>query len=242
MGAAGPRQSLGQPSLRRSPLGAGFARIRARAAISPEFYCYHCSWLVGLGSTVALARTTDFVNFEPIGGVSTPHNRNALLFPEKIGGRYCRFERPEGQSAIMWLSYSPDLLYWGDATPLPLPETSWNFAKTGASAVPIRTEHGWLKIYHAVSDPPSDGNYFLGAMLLDLEDPSQIIAAPRKFILAPVMDYERLGQVPNVVFCSGAVEYQDKLHVYYGGADQRVCLATTTVDELVEFCLRESTE
>lgn len=206
-------------------------------AMEGTFYCYHCCWLHGLGSTVAVAKTDDFVHFTPIGGCSTPTNRNALLFPGKIGGRYCRLERPEGQAQIMWVSYSPDLVYWGDSRPIMIPETSWNFAKNGAGMVPIRTPHGWLEVYHAVSTPPPAGNYYLGAALLDLEDPSRVVAAPRKFLLAPVHDYECRGQVPNVVFTSGAVQFPDgRLNIYYGGADQCVALATTTVDELVEFC------
>jgi beta-1,4-mannooligosaccharide/beta-1,4-mannosyl-N-acetylglucosamine phosphorylase len=216
--------------------------IRFDMRITPmdgTFYCYHCSWVLGLGSTVALAKTDDFVNFTPIGSCSTPTNRNALLFPEKIGGRYCRLERPEGQNQIMWISYSPDLIHWGDSRPISIPETSWNHLKNGAGTVPIRTKQGWLEIYHAVSSPPSDGNYYLGVCLLDLEDPSQVIATTRKFILAPVHDYECRGQVPNVVFTSGAVVFPDgKMNVYYGGADQCVALATTTIDELIDFCMR----
>ncbi len=207
--------------------------------MADAYYCYHCSWVVGLGSTVALARTTDFVRFEPIGGISVPSNRNALLFPEKIGGRYCRFERPDGQASVMWINYSPDLIHWGEPQPLRIPETSWNFAKNGAGMVPIKTPKGWLKVYHAVSHPPPAGNYYLGVALLDLENPAKVLKAPRKFILAPVRDYECRGQVPNVVFTSGAVEYPDgRLGVYYGGADQCVALATTTVDELLDFCER----
>ena len=204
------------------------------------FYCYHCAWLNGLGSTVALAKTDDFVHFTPVGDCSTPTNRNAMLFPEKIGGRYCRLERPEGATQIMWVSYSPDLIYWGDSRPVAsIPETSWNYAKNGAGTVPIRTKHGWLEVYHAVSMPPPAGNYYLGVVLLDLADPSRVIAAPRKFLLAPVHDYECRGQVPNVVFTSGAVVFPDgRMNVYYGGADQCVALATTTVDELLEFCLK----
>jgi len=228
-----------QYPLRDVETAAGVIRFDMRiTAMEGTYYCYHCAWLIGLGSTVALARTDDFVHFEPIGGVSTPTNRNALLFPEKINGRYCRLERPEGGASVMWLGYSPDLIHWGDHQPIRVPETSWNFAKTGAGAVPIRTPYGWLEIYHAVSMPPPAGHYYLGVALLDLEDPSRVLAAPRKFILAPVHDYECRGQVPNVVFTSGAVEFPDgRLYVYYGGADQCVALATTTVEELATFCL-----
>lgn len=192
------------------------------------------------GATFGIAKTNDFVTFEPIGNTSLPFNRNAVLFPEKINGLYARLERPVDDSGkgYIWVSYSPDMIFWGKSMPINLPTMLWNENKVGAGAVPIKTEHGWLEIYHGTQNTASTENYFLGATLLDLEDPSKVIAAPRKFILAPEELYECVGQVPNVVFTSGAVVMPDgTLNVYYGGADTRVCLAQTTVQELVDFCL-----
>ena len=205
------------------------------------FYVCHAIWIDGLGSVIGIARTQDFKHFEPLPFVSTPSNRNAVLFPERINGRYARLERPQDVdgSGQMWVSFSPDLRYWGDSMPLNVPATAWSTRKSGAGTIPIKTPHGWLIIYHATAMTASTENYYLGAMLLDLENPSSVIAAPQKFILAAEEIYECVGQVPNVVFTGGAVQMPDgTLNVYYGGADTRVCVATTTVDRLVEFCLR----
>jgi beta-1,4-mannooligosaccharide/beta-1,4-mannosyl-N-acetylglucosamine phosphorylase len=192
------------------------------------------------GATFGIAKTTDFVNFEPVGSTSLPFNRNAVLFPGKINGLYARLERPvddKGRGYI-WVSYSPDLIYWGNSMPIDVPRMLWNENKVGAGAPPIKTEHGWLEIYHGTQNTASTENYFLGVALLDLEDPSKIIGTPRKFILAAEEPYECMGQTPNVVFTSGAVEMQDgTLNVYYGGADTRVCVAQSTVQELVDYCL-----
>jgi beta-1,4-mannooligosaccharide/beta-1,4-mannosyl-N-acetylglucosamine phosphorylase len=204
------------------------------------YYAMHAVWLQGLGCGIGIARTQDLQHFEPVGPVSVPSNRNGVLLPEQIGGRYCRLERPQDVdgSGTMWVGYSPDLIHWGDARPLKMPTLAWGTRKTGAGAVPIRTDHGWLTIYHATALTASTENYYLGAMLLDLDDPSRIVAAPDRFVLQPEKLYECVGQVPNVVFTAGAVQRPDgQLYIYYGGADTRICLAQTTIDQLVQFCL-----
>lgn len=204
------------------------------------WYVCHAVWITGLGCMIGMAHTTDFVNFEPVrGGVSVPSNRNAVLFPEKIKGRYVRLERPfmEDGGGRMWVSYSPDLTYWGDARPLNIPTTVWNWRKTGAGATPIKTPEGWLAIYHATAKTASSENYYLGVALLDLETPSRVIATAKRFILQPEEVYECVGQVPNVVFTCGAVETDDgRLNIYYAGADTRMCLAQTSIKELLDFC------
>ena len=207
-----------------------------------RYYVCHASWLGKYGCCIGMAWTTDFMHFTPMDRLSVPSNRNAVLFPEKINGLYARLERPEvggGRGGMgMWLSYSPDLEFWGRAMPLDMPARYWTAAKSGAGAIPIKTDEGWLEIFHGCNQNCSTLNYHLGAALLDLEDPSKVIAAPEAFILAPEMEYECVGQVPNVVFTSGAVEMPDgTLNVYYGAADTRTCLAQTTVRELVDFCL-----
>jgi beta-1,4-mannooligosaccharide/beta-1,4-mannosyl-N-acetylglucosamine phosphorylase len=208
--------------------------------LNGAFYVCHAIWLEGLGSSIAIARTEDFKHFEPLPFISQPSNRNAVLFPEKIGGLYARLERPQDVdgSGQMWISYSPDLRYWGDCMPLHMPSTAWSTRKSGAGTIPIKTPEGWLIVYHATAMTASTENYYLGAMLLDLRNPGKVIAAPRRFILGAEQPYECIGQVPNVVFTGGAVEMPDgTLNVYYGGADTRVCVATTTVEKLVRFCL-----
>lgn len=204
------------------------------------YYICHALWLEKLGCCSAMAKTDDFINFEPIGSISMPSNRNSVLFPEKINGHYARLDRPQdiNGSGQIWITYSPDLHFWGKSKPLRMPSPSWASRKSGAGAIPIKTKKGWLEIYHATCHTASTENYHLGVMLLDLEDPSRVIAAPKKFILAAEKDYECVGQVPNVVFTAGAVEDDSgKLLLYYGGADTRMCIAETTVKELVDFCI-----
>ncbi|MCG3147431.1 MAG: Beta-1,4-mannooligosaccharide phosphorylase [Verrucomicrobiae bacterium] len=205
------------------------------------YYVCHAAWLDPWGCCIGMATTTDFVHFKPFPHLSEPSNRNAVLFPEKINGLYARLDRPQNVPnwGSLWVSYSPDLEFWGRSMPLNLPKTAWFTNKAGSGTIPIKTPHGWLEIYHATAPTCSSENYYLGAMLLDLNDPSQVIAAPKEFILAAEKDYECMGQSPNVVFTSGAVEMPDgTLNVYYAGADTRMCLAQTTVKKLTDWCLK----
>ena len=209
-------------------------------ALDGTFYICHALWLGKLGCVFAMAKTDDFINFEAVGSISLPSNRNSVLFPEKINGLYARLDRPQNidGSGQIWITYSPDLVYWGDPSPLKMPDPSWTWRKSGAGAVPIRTKAGWLEIYHATCMTASTENYHLGAMLLDLDDPSKVIAAPRRFILAAEKDYECVGQVPNVVFTSGAVLTDDEeLIIYYGGADTRMCAASVGLEDMIKFCM-----
>ncbi|HTS18151.1 MAG TPA: glycoside hydrolase family 130 protein, partial [Verrucomicrobiae bacterium] len=206
-----------------------------------KYYIFHAAWLEPWGCMIGAATTKDFVHFEPLPHLSEPSNRNAVLFPEKINGLYARLDRPQNvpNYGSIWVSYSPDLEFWGRSMPLNLPQAGWIRNKAGAGITPIRTPQGWLEIYHATAPTCSSENYYLGAMLMDLKDPSKVIAAPKDFILAAEKDYECVGQTPNVIFTAGAVEMSDgTLNVYYGGADTRMCLAQTTVQTLVDYCLQ----
>jgi len=209
------------------------------------FYVNHAAWMPGgFGCGSGTATTKDFVNFTPMPYLIEPSNRNVVFFPEKINGMYCRLDRPQDVDGKggMWVSYSPDLTFWGMSMPINLKAANlggsgWYINKCGATGVPIKTDKGWLVIYHATASTCSTENYYLGAMMLDLKEPHKILAAPTEFILAAEKDYECIGQTPNVVFSGGAVEMPDgTLNVYYGGADTRMCVATTTVDELVDYC------
>jgi len=215
--------------------------VRFDIRITPlegAYFICHAVWITGLGCMIGMARTTDFVHFEPTPSLSLPHNRNAVLFPEKINGLYARLERPQDtDTGRIWINYSPDLRYWGDAKPLDIPTHVWSWRKNGGGAVPIRTPDGWLTIYHATVKTASSENYYLGVMLLDLEDPSKVLHASTKFILHPKEIYECVGQVPNVVFTCGAIETGNGgLNVYYAGADTCVCLAQTTIPDLIAAC------
>jgi beta-1,4-mannooligosaccharide/beta-1,4-mannosyl-N-acetylglucosamine phosphorylase len=233
---------LSETELRTHPAHRFDMRI---TQLDGTYYVCHAAWLDPWGCSIGMATTEDFVHFTPLPYLSEPSNRNAVLFPEKINGLYARLDRPQNVPnwGSIWISYSPDLEFWGRSMPLDVPRTNWFSNKSGAGAVPIKTPRGWLEVYHATANTCSSENYYLGAMLLDLDDPSKIIAAPREFILAAEKDYECMGQSPNVVFTSGAVVLSDgTLNVYYAGADTRMCLAQTTVESLVDWCIAHDGE
>lgn len=195
------------------------------------------------GHQIALARTDDFHNFERIALVSDPGNKDGVLFPEKINGQYVRLDRPIGLGVgSIWISYSNDLYSWGNSKVLLTPRRGhWDSYRIGASVPPIRTEEGWLEIYHGVRMTSGGPIYRAGSALLDLEDPSKVIARCSVPLLSPREDYERIGDVGNVVFACGAiVEDNGEVKMYYGAADTYVCVATATMDELLEYTLNMS--
>lgn len=201
------------------------------------YICFACH--SGHGVRVGMMKTEDFESFEWMGFVSEIDNRNAVLFPEKINGSYARLDRPLAQDdrGDIWISYSPDLIHWGRSRCVArrAAHGNWQWQKIGAGAVPIKTPEGWLCITHAVHTMARYNYvYHLGVMLLDLEDPSKVVARSRAPILSPRELYERVGLTSNVVFTSGAVVEPDgEVKVYYGGADTVQCVATTTLDKLI---------
>lgn len=182
---------------------------------------------------VARATTHDFRTWERKGIVIPgPDNKDAALFPEKVAGRYVMFHRIPPS---MWLAYSDDLVHWGDYVEIMGPRPGlWDNLKIGAGGPPLRTEHGWLCIYHGVDQ---DTVYRLGVALLDLEDPSRVISRPDPFLLEPEEPWELEGDIPNVVFTCGTAEVDGTLLVYYGGADRVIAIATANRDELIQFAL-----
>ena len=167
--------------------------------------------------------------------------RNTVLFPAKINGRYVRLDRPHSEISpwSIWISYSTDLRHWGDSQVVMKPVTyHWDEMKIGPGAPPIKTERGWLNIYHGVF-PTMDGCvYRLGVALHDLADPARIIAVGDRWILQPEGPWEIVGYVHNVVFTCGAVPENDgTLKLYWGGADKVMCAGTAIIEELVDFCL-----
>jgi predicted GH43/DUF377 family glycosyl hydrolase len=204
------------------------------------FYLMHAAHS-SHGCRLSLVRTTDFRRFEWLGHVSAPDNRNGVLFPEKVGGLYARLERPNTGGAFgdMWVSYSPDLIFWGKARcVLRNRDVRWAWTKVGPGAVPIKTDRGWLTIFHGVRTQCAQHYvYQLGVCLLDAKDPSKVIGISEEAILEPEETYELLGQTPSVVFTSGAVVEDDgTVKVYYGGADTVQCVATGTIERLLRAC------
>ena len=192
------------------------------------------------GPRIELAETTDFVHYERIALISEPGNKDGVLFPEKINGRYARLDRPIGNNiGSIWLSFSDDLIHWGDHQLVMTPHSGyWDSYRIGASAPPIKTEAGWLEIYHGMKMTRSGPIYKIGSVLFDLEDPSRVIARCDEPILSPRETYERIGDVNNVVFACGAiVEPNDDIKIYYGAADTCICVATNKLSRLIERTL-----
>ncbi len=228
------------------------------------YMCFAVDTAHGLRGGVAV--TDDFDHWEVL-SASVPDNRNMVLFPEKVGGRYVRYERPvnsfggnwlTGDQAMMWMSYSPDLKHWGESQHV-LCSHDIAFAnnKMGPAAPPIRTEHGWLATFHAVWRDDERGKhgwekqwpkiYCAGLMLMDLEDPSRIIGFCEQPLLAPEAWYETGENAPDpdfgfrrhVIFPGGMLlEPDGEVKLYYGASDTVECLATAHVDDLVKACKR----
>lgn len=191
---------------------------------------------------IGILQTNDFINFERICIGSELGNRNGCLFPEKVDNLYVRFDRPFGNEldpCFMWVSYSPDLVFWGKSKPITYQGKPFmDGFKMGAGAVPIKTDKGWLEIYHTVSQTCNGFIYRLKAMLLDLEDPSKIIGYTKDFILWPEHDYEMRGRVMNVVFtCNALLEENGTVKIYYGAADTNIGLAEGKLEDIIAACL-----
>jgi predicted GH43/DUF377 family glycosyl hydrolase len=178
------------------------------------------------GAVTALAATRDFVHYERLGIIFCTENKDVVLFPETIGGQYVALHRPNGATPFtrpeMWIARSNDLIHWGGHEPLKMSADEWQSGRVGGGAPPLRTDHGWLEIYHANKQPTRVGDvgaYYGAAMLLDIDDPARVIARARGPILSPVEDFETAGFVNHVVFPTAAVESGDDLLVYYGASD-----------------------
>ncbi len=196
------------------------------------------------GVRIGLAKTKDFKTVERFSLITEADYRNVVIFPEKFNGLYARLDRPHSEISpwAIWISYSPDLKYWGESKLIMNPLTyHWDEMKIGPGAPPIKTPRGWLNIYHGVF-PTMDGSvYRLGVALHDLDDPSNIIAVGDEWILQPEEVYEITGYVHNVVFTCGAVPEEDgSVKIYWGGADKVMCVGTASMEELVDHCLNNS--
>jgi beta-1,4-mannooligosaccharide/beta-1,4-mannosyl-N-acetylglucosamine phosphorylase len=202
---------------------------------------YYVTWCNGYhGPTIGLAYTRDFETFTQLDNAFLPFNRNGVLFPRRIGARYAMLSRPsdDGHTPFgdVFYSESPDLVHWGRHRHVLAPIAwTWQSTKVGAGPTPIETEEGWLVLYHGVLTSCNGFVYSLGAALLDLERPWEVVARPRDYLLAPEEAYERVGDVPNVVFPCAALVEDDRVSIYYGGADTVVCLAHAYLSELLEF-------
>ena len=199
------------------------------------------------GPLVALATTSDFRTYERRGVIMPPEDKDAALFPRRFGGRYALIHRPVSatpHAAHIWLSWSPDLRHWGDHTILLRAREGawWDAHKVGLCAPPLETAHGWLLLYHGVRTTAAGSIYRLGLALLDIHRPQHVLARSREWMFGPDADYERIGDVDQVVFSCGwqLQEDGDTLHVYYGAADTSICLATASLSTLLAWLITQS--
>lgn len=195
------------------------------------------------GVRVALARTKDFSQFERVALITQADYRNVVIFPEKFNGRYVRLDRPHSEISpwSIWISYSHDLIHWGDSRVVIKPLTyHWDEMKVGPGATPIKTDKGWLNIFHGVFKTMAGSVYRLGVALHALDDPSRILGVADDWILQPEAPWEVTGYVHNVVFTCGAVAEEDRsIKIYWGGADTVMCVGLAQIDELVALCLNK---
>ena len=204
-----------------------------------KYYIFYTAYS-RYGPRIALAETSDFKEYKRIALVSQPGNKDATLFPKKIGGFFVRFDRPStGPKMDMWISYSPDLIYWGKSRVVMETRPGfWDSDKIGAGTPPIETTKGWLEIYHGVKGTAGGKIYRLGCALFDLENPSKLLGRTNIPILSPRETYERTGDVPNVIFTCGAIlEENGEVKLYYGAADTCICVGTCHLQELIDSCV-----
>lgn len=218
-----PYEAYGLEDPRITPLGNGEFAVT---------YVAVSNW----GVVTALATTRDFVGFERKGVIFHPENKNSVLFPNPKENGWMALHRPDSGGLgdkLVWFSRSPDGVHWGKHQPLMgLRPGMWDSVRIGAGAPPIKTEQGWLAIYHGVDD---DHAYHLGAALLDLEDPTKVLARSPEPILSPTAPYETDGFFGNVVFTCGAAEMPDgRIMVYYGCADERMAVAEGRIEDILE--------
>lgn len=194
------------------------------------------------GASIGLAETRDFKTFTRLENPFIPFNRNAVLFPRKIGGMYVMLSRPSDSGHTpfgdVFLSQSPDMEFWGRHRHV-LSKTGnwWENVKVGGGAAPIETDEGWLMFYHGVTGTCNGFVYSIGGAILDRDDPSKVLYRSQDFLLTPEEWYEERGFVPNVCFPCAALADGDtgRIAVYYGCADSYVSLAFTTADEVTAY-------
>lgn len=205
-----------------------------RVATTADGYYLTFTEVSSVAVGVGLIHTRDWKNYTRHGMIFPPHNKDCALFEETINGKYLALHRPSSPELggnYIWLAESPDHLHWGNhrciATTRP---DSWDCARVGAGAAPIRTEEGWLEIYHGAD---YQNRYCLGALLLDLNDPSKVIARSKAPIMEPIAPYEQTGFFGNVVFTNGHLVEGDTVTIYYGASDEVICGAKLSIEEIL---------
>lgn len=204
---------------------------------------YYVTWCNGYHNypTIGVGYTYNFETFYQLENAYVPFNRNGVLFPRRINGKYAMLNRPSDNSHTpfgdIFYSESPDMTHWGCHRFVMGRTEGWQSTKIGAGPTPIETTAGWLLIYHGVLTSCNGFVYSMGAALLDLDQPWKVMYRTEPYLLSPQKLYECVGDVPNVAFpCAALADAATgRLAVYYGGADTVTCLAFAYVDELIDF-------
>lgn len=212
---------------------------------------YWITWCNGYhGPTIGIGYTFDFKEFFQCENAFLPFNRNGVLFPKKINGKYAMLSRPSDNGHTpfgdIYISYSPDMKYWGEhrcvMKAISFEDSAWQSTKIGAGPIPILVDEGWLMIYHGVITTCNGYRYAMGAAILDENDPSKVKYRTKEYLLGPAVDYEMIGDVQNVVFPCAALHdlEEDKIAIYYGAADTVVALAFGYISKIVRFTKEKS--
>ena len=203
---------------------------------------YYINWCnIYHGPTIGIAWTTDFKEYHQMENAYLPYNRNGVLFPRKINGKYAMLSRPSDRGHTpfgdIFYSESPDMTHWGCHRFVMEAKGGWSWTKVGPGPVPIETTEGWLLIYHGVLTSCNGFVYRGGAALLDIDKPWKVLYRSAAYILSPQELYECTGDVPNVCFpCAALCDAETgRIAIYYGAADTVVALAFTQVDDLIDF-------
>jgi beta-1,4-mannooligosaccharide/beta-1,4-mannosyl-N-acetylglucosamine phosphorylase len=208
---------------------------------------YYVTWCNGYhGPTIGVAWTRDFQTYHKMENAFLPFNRNGVLFPRKIGGKYLMLSRPSDNGHTpfgdIFVSSSPDLEHWGHHRHVMGRSDGWQSTKIGAGPIPIETREGWLMFYHGVLTSCNGFVYSFGAALLDLEKPWKVIYRGEHYLMSPQEQYECVGDVPNVVFpCAALTDAPSgRIAIYYGCADTVTGLAFCQVEEVMDFLKNNS--
>ena len=214
---------------------------------------YYITWCNAYGwkPTIGVGWTKDFKEFHQMENAYLPFNRNGVLFPRKINGYYMMMSRPSDNGHTpfgdIFVSQSKDMEFWGRhrhmMSPVRGDESAWQCTKIGAGPVPIETDEGWLLIYHGVITTCNGYVYRMGCALLDIDEPWKVKYRTKDYIMAPLTQYECMGDVPNVVFPCATLSdaATGRITIYYGCADTVTGMAFTTVDELSLIHISEPT-
>ncbi|MFC2140365.1 glycoside hydrolase family 130 protein [Candidatus Auribacterota bacterium] len=197
------------------------------------------------GIRLALAKTNDFKHVERRALISEADNKSGALFPKKIAGKYVLIERPSSGGNV-WISYSPDLIHWGESKVLFTPRGTgfWDANRVGCAVPPIELADYWMVLYYGEKDSSGGPLFRLGAVLLKKDDPSVVLGRSAIPILSPRENYERIGDVGNLIFSCGAVISEDaqELNLYYGSSNSGICLGMVKIVDIVARCLEREGE